>query len=446
MFQTLIALGQGPPILWQKTFGGSSTEAPRNIQQTSDGGYVVIGSTTSQDGDVICNHPDEGGGCYEILVLKLSSTGTLQWARSLGGSQADDGCYIQETSSGDFILVGTTLSDDGDVSGKNIRSDAWVVKLSSSGNILWQKCYGGSNDDYAYCIRQTKEGGYIFVGATTSTNSTVPPNMGRSDVWVVKLDGIGNIIWQKNYGGSSDEEGHNISQTADGGYVVLGGIVPDSNYVGCNAGNSDGLIYKLDTNGGVEWNKCLGAQGWDGTNEVQQTSDKGYIIAGHSKSQQITTHWWNDLDCWILKLDSLGNTTWQKTYGGGWDDAAWSIKQTSDGGYVFLAATQSNDGDIDDPIPPFAITNCWVVKLDAMGNIIWKKSYGGSGFDAPIEYPYGWFPMPSEIIVTLDGGYAFLQELIQMITVLLLRVIMIFGSSNLAALLLILKQIMSYQI
>jgi len=172
-----------PYITWQKCLGGSSDEFARSVHQTSDGGYIVAGDTYSNNGDVSGNH-----GESDFWVVKLTSTGSLQWRKCLGGGNWDMAYSIQQTSDGGYIVAGMTESNNGDVSGNHGDLDLWVVKLTSTGSLQWQKCFGGSSDDGAYSIQQTSDGGYVVAGGTESNNGDVSGNHGEYDLWVVKLD------------------------------------------------------------------------------------------------------------------------------------------------------------------------------------------------------------------------------------------------------------------
>jgi len=390
---------QGPSIEWQRSYGGSNLESPASIQQTSDGGYVVIGTTTSTNGDVNGLHtPDWGYSTRDIWVVKLKSTGIIKWKKCLGGSRADNGAYIQQTSDGGFIVLGTTESNNNDVNGNHGGGDIWVIKLDSSGNISWQKCYGGTGNETGNCIKKTKDGGYIILGVTNSTNGDVTIGKpGRSFYWIIKLDQDTIITWQSAVAGSGYESAANIEQTTDGGYILAGNFVPDSTLAGCHPGNGEGLICKLSANGNIQWQKCLGAVGWDGITEIMQTSDKGYIVSGYSKSMEIVNSLNHAFDCWIIKLDSSGTITWQKNYGGSREDQAYSIKETRDGNFIFIAGTGSTDRDVKDRQANSYDSDCWVVKIDKNGFIIWSKSFGGKSSE-----------VPAKIELTSDGGYVFL--------------------------------------
>ena len=333
---------------WARTYdGGSDHDEARCVQQTSDGGYIVVGET-------------QLFGVYmDIWVLKLSSSGDIEWQKTYGGSYYEFAQSIQQTDDGGYIVAGYTNSYG--VGGM----DFWVMKLSSSGDIEWQRTYGGYGYDYAYSIQQTDDGGYIVAG----TKSFVS---GLEDIWVLKLSSSGDIEWQKTYEESDYEWPPSIQQTSDGGYIVAGTIGP--------FGNKDFWVMKLSSTGDIEWQRTYGGSSHDEAQSIQQTIDGGYVIAGSTGSFGILY-----ADFWIIKLGLTGEIEWQKTYGGSDVDYAQSIQQTDDGGYIVAGSTRSfGAGDMD----------FWVLKLDSTGAIEWQKTYGGSDYE--------WL---SSIQQTDDGGY-----------------------------------------
>ena len=227
----------------------------------------------------------------------------IEWQKCLGGTSEDIAYSIQQTSDGGFIVAGETLSNDGDVSGNHGGRDAWVVKLNSSGDIIWKKCLGGTDHDFAYSIQQTSDGGFIVAGLTGSNDGDVSGNHGGSDAWVVKLNSSGNILWQKCLGGTDGDYANSIQQTSDGGFIVAGETESNDGDVSGNHGGFDSWVVKLNSSGNIEWQKCLGGTGWDWENSIQQTSDGGFIVAGYTNSNDgdvSGNH--GSKDYWVVKL------------------------------------------------------------------------------------------------------------------------------------------------
>ncbi len=392
-----VTFSQAPSIQWQKSYGGSGIggDIGASIFQTTDGGYIVAGSSDSNDGDVSGNHGQRDG-----WVLKLDINGTIEWQKSYGGSGWEGFASVEQTSDGGYILAGSSSdSNDGDVSGNHGGGDVWIIKIDFIGNLQWQKSLGGSGNEWSSTIHQTLDGGYIVAGQSDSNDGDVSGNNGFKDYWIVKLDVNGVLQWQKSLGGSSSaaNQSHNelatsIEQTTDGGYIVAGQSDSNDGDVTGHHGSYDAWIVKLDSNGVIQWQKSLGGTSMDGAGSIKQTAEGGYIIAGGSKSNNgdVSGNHGGD-DGWIVKLDINGTIQWQKSLGGSGDEGLSSIQQTIDGGYIAVGTSDSNDGDVSGN---HGYYDSWLVKLDLNGNLLWQKSIGGS-----------WEEWAHTIHQTLDGGF-----------------------------------------
>lgn len=366
---------QLPPALeWQRALGGSLKDDAYDVRQTADGGYVLAGEVGSNDGDVTVNH-----GSTDAWVIKLDTTGTITWEKALGGSDIEIAYAVQQTNDGGFVVAGTTTSNDGDVTGNHGDYDAWVVKLDDLGNITWQRTLGGTDSDQALAIQETTDNGYVLVGKTTSDDGDVTGNHGSNDVWVVKLNDVGNITWQKTLGGTFSDIAYAVQQTMDGGYVIAGKTISQDGDVMGNHGYSDAWVVKLDAMGSILWQKAIGGSDDDNAYAVQETST-GYVFAGSTKSNDGdvigNNGYW---DAWVVKLDPMGNIIWQKALGGSDWDNAYAVMETTDGGYVVAGKTRSNDGDV---IGHNGDHDVWVVKLNDQGNVTWQRVLGGSAWDS----------------------------------------------------------------
>tara|TARA_B100000508_G_scaffold137355_2_gene131764 strand:- start:63454 stop:66492 length:3039 start_codon:yes stop_codon:yes gene_type:complete len=359
-------IGQLPSIEWQKSLGGSGYDHAESIEQTTDGGYIVAGVSESSDGDITSSN-----GLSDYWIVKLDANGSTLWQRAIGGSLNDYANCIKQTTDGGFIVAGYSESTDGDVTGNHGNFDYWIVKLDAAGTILWEMSYGGLGDDRAESIQQTTDGGYIVTGSSDSNDGDITNNQGFHDFWVIKLDSNGSILWQNTYGGSSWDRSKMIQQTTDGGYIIAGFTWSNDGDVSFNNGQRDYWVIKLDASGNLIWEKSLGGSDFDWAYSVQQTADGGFIVAGRSYSDNgdLTINY-GIYDYWVVKLDATGNIEWQKSLGGGGGDSARSVKQTSDGGFIVAGYSVFINSQ-----------SYWIVKLDGFGNLIWQKTFGGTSQD-----------------------------------------------------------------
>lgn len=338
----VVKLNAAGAVEWQKSFGGSDYDRASSVQQTVDGGYIIVGMTYSNNFDVTSHY-----GSSDVWVVKLSSTGVLEWQKALGGSSVDEGLSIQPTSDGGYILCGVTFSTNGVVT---TPTGGWIVKLNNTGTIQWQRGIGS----YMNCIQQTTDGGYIAAGYSNGP-------LGGYDYHIVKLNSSGTTQWQKYYGGTSSDTAEEIQQTTDGGYIVVGTTDSSNTDVTQNNGSSDYWVLKLNNLGELQWQKALGGSTFDYGKSVQQTTDGGYIVCGYVVSTDgLVTGNHGDADYWVVRLDNLGSVLWQKTLGGIGTDWGQSIQQASDGGYIVAGTTGSWDGDVT---MQYGDRDFWVVKL-----------------------------------------------------------------------------------
>ncbi len=379
---------QAQDIQWQKTYGACNDEFGKYVVQTSDGGYIVAGYSTSDNGDVGSNR-----GLNDVWIVKTSALGEIEWKKTYGGSGDDRAFWIQQTSEGGYIVGCQSSSRDGDVTGNHGNYDYWMLKLNSKGDIEWQKCFGGSDDDEMISIRQTKDGGYICVGYARSSDGDAIGNHGNLDVLIIKVNSTGNIEWKKCYGGSDAESGLDIQQTSEGGYVFVSYSRSSDGDSNVNYGDWDYWIVKLTNTGSITWQKKYGGSAVDAPYAVQQTKDGGYVVVGQSFSNNgdVTgNHGGNDV--WVVKLTSTGSLQWQKTLGGSGEEYPLAISQAADEGYVISSYSTSNNGDVSGN---HGGLDFWLVRINKTGSAVdWQKSFGGSGED-----------YPSSMQITKDNGF-----------------------------------------
>ena len=245
--------------------------------------------------------------------------------------------------------------------------------------IEWQKTYGGPNADYGIGMINTPDGGYIIVGETTAAGGDVTNVDGSSDIWITKIAPNGSLQWENTYGGLGSEKASNIVATNDGGYVVAGNSTSSTGDLTTNHGLNDCWIFKIDAQGIIQWQKSHGGSGNDYAYSIKNTSDGGFIVSGdtYSFNGDVTGNHGNN-DFWVLKLNPSGDLQWQKTLGGYSSDMPFDIIQANDGGYTVVGKTFSMDGDITNSNGGNA---AWIVKLDSGGILQWQKTFGGSADD-----------------------------------------------------------------
>jgi hypothetical protein len=370
--QKIIGIG------WQKALGGSSDDVCYAMAKTSDGGTVLAGWSKSADGDVAGNL-----GKSDILVVKLNASGNKQWARTFGGTDLDYATAIVATPDGGYAVAGHTGSSN---------VDMLVLKLDATGNQQWMKTFGGSRMDFGSSITTTADGGYILAGNTESTDGDVSSNRGATDILVIKLDGAGNKVWVKNFGGTKNDYITCIKNTNDGGYVLAGNSASTDGDINGNHGlYDDMLVLKIDGSGNKVWAKTFGGSSSDGANSIVATADGGYIAAGDTESADgdiANNHGYSDL--LVVKLDASGNKQWIKTIGGSDREYSGVITTSTDGGYMLAGSSASTDGDM---AGNRGMDDLCVLKLNSSGGREWSKSFGGSDYDDAVG------------IIPTDGGY-----------------------------------------
>ncbi|TPE43039.1 SBBP repeat-containing protein [Pontibacter mangrovi] len=379
---------------WDRTFGGDSSEWFYDIQQTSDGGYILGGHTESSIGG---DKSEASRGSFDYWVVKLDSTGKKEWDRTFGGNDVDRLYALQQTSDGGYILGGYSNSG---ISGDKTQDrhgdfednidcclDYWIVKLDAKGNKQWDRTYGGDGGDVLQSLQQTSDGGYILGGDSNSgiSGDKSESFIGSPDFWIVKIDSVGNKEWDRTFGGGDEENFASIQQTNDNGYILGGGSYSGigGDKTEASRGGYDYWILKLDSEGNKEWDRSYGGEDSDRLYAVEQTSDSGYVLGGSSSSGisgEKTETSKGESDYWIIKIDSIGNKEWDKTYGGDMSEWFSSLQGTNDRGYILGGYSESGiSGDKSEA----ALGNYdyWVVKVDSVGNKKWDKTLGGQGED-----------------------------------------------------------------
>lgn len=368
-----------PEIDWQKCIGSVNNDYAKNIIQTAGGNFVIVG-VTSDGGDIDCS------GSYEGYWLsETDSLGNIMWQHCYGGSNTDYLNSFIPTSDGGFLLTGSSQSSDGDVGehyGVSTLDDWWIVKTDSIGEIEWTRVLGGTAIDIAYAACETASGEFIITGKTLSNNNDVSGNHNplSDDTWVVKLDVAGNLIWQKCLGGNLQEYGNCIISTADGGCIITSQAWSSDGDVSLNHGSSDFWIVRLDSTANIVWEKSFGGGSNEAPISIIQTSDNNYLIAGYTQSYDGDISLLHGIlfDVWVIKIDPAGNLIWEKTYGGTSYDFGYSIAKSPDGKYFITCITTSEDEDVTGLHGDGDYEDIWIIKIDDDANLIWQKCMGGT--------------------------------------------------------------------
>ncbi|MBF0120290.1 MAG: hypothetical protein HQK79_15750 [Desulfobacterales bacterium] len=301
--------------IWAKAFGDSNDAARgESIQETSDGGYIVAGTSRKYIG----NTPLD----YDAVLIKLDRDGNAIWTKKFGNSADDEyGQSVQQTKDGGFIVSGfISLNRRG-------TTDVYLIKTDINGELMWSKTFHNSYYDYGLHVQETSDDGYIIAGYTR-------PQIGASDIYLIKTNHSGTLIWSKKYHyGGTTNLAESIQETRDGGYIVAGAV---------NYGKSDDLFtMKTDKNGNTVWTRIIAYSGYERAFYVEQTLDNGYIVCGQTNSKGNGGD-----DAYLVKLDEIGNIMWERTFGTASHDYAYSCHQTLDGGYIIGGFTYSS-GNID---------------------------------------------------------------------------------------------------
>ncbi|MFN0212676.1 MAG: T9SS type A sorting domain-containing protein [Saprospiraceae bacterium] len=368
-------------IEWEKSFGGSKNDYSFRIIHTPDDGYLVAGLTESNNGDVSGNH-----GVSDFWLLKINSNGVKQWQKCYGGLGIDVITSLDNTSDGGCILVGNTQSNgaknNSQVFGNRGEQDIWVVKVDENGTVQWRQCYGGCNREDSRSIRQTSDGNYVIVGGTLSINTgEVFGSHGDWDAWVLKIASDGAMIWQKTIGGTGFDYLYDVQETQNGDFVIGGGSSStDGDLIGVNNnGGEDYWIAMLSSDGDLLWNKTYGGSDKDGARGICVATDGSLMVSGQTGSfDGDVTGAYGGFDAWVLRLDTDGELLWQKVFGGSDYDAGFSVIQRTDNDFILAAETSSQNGDVSGN---HGGTDAWVVKYDKNGLLKSAICLGGSATD-----------------------------------------------------------------
>ncbi|MDQ3048260.1 MAG: T9SS type A sorting domain-containing protein [Bacteroidota bacterium] len=361
-------------LVWEQTFGGGMYDFARQVEFTSDGGLISIGHTQSSDGDVSLN---QGGG--DVWLIKTTSNGAIEWEQTFGGSAFDYGSSVVQTSDGGFVAAGYSESTDGNVTGNHGNGDIWIIKVSNTGSLIWEKTFGGSLRETAQSIQQTSDGGFIVCGYSESVNGDITSGSESGEVWIIKLNNSGLLMWEHSYGGSAYESGQDIKLCSDGGFLFTGITHSNDGDVSGLNGTGNCWVVKTDSMGAIKWEHTYGGSNFDFGQSLENTNDGGFILAGYSESTDGDVHGNHGAgDGWMVKCDVNGNIQWEKTLGSSGNDQVYSVVELPGSGYALTGFSGYGDGDVS---MNKGSLDCWMVILNSDGSIKTQQSFGGSGLD-----------------------------------------------------------------
>ncbi|MBP6403273.1 MAG: T9SS type A sorting domain-containing protein [Bacteroidia bacterium] len=360
-------------ILWRNSYGGSSSDFFQSIDTTFDGGFIAAGFTLSNDHDVSGNH-----GMSDYWIVKLDSNGVIQWQKCYGGTDVEDIKDIHQTTDSGYILAGNTYSTDGDVIGQHSCAgcdpDVWVLKLDKFGNLQWQRCLGSALYEYCGQITETYDHSFVVCSIASVPGGDVAGLIGGSDFWVVKLDSTGSITWARCYGGLSDDAPDALTNLSDSTLLITGETNSNDIQVSGNHGANDVWSIKLDYGGNLIWQKCYGGSTYDWAVSVNETPNHELVYLGNSGSfdGNVTgAHGYTDF--WVFHTDSIGNFLGGNCFGGSDEDLPHSICVINNESYLTTGETVSFNGQVTDhhaEIGDCTLFDCrdiWTAKISFVG-------------------------------------------------------------------------------
>lgn len=383
------------------TFGGSKNDSAQDVISTSDGGYAVLGFTQSMDGDVSGKLNES----FDYWVLKFNAAHEIEWNKTYGGTEDDKGNSIIETLDGGYAILGSSFSDNGDVSGNQGQNDYWLAKLDASGTLLWQKSFGYQGADSGISVIQTNDLGYLVTGVLDVTESNGQGNTTRTmhaggDYWALKLDASGTIEWSKYYGGLFTDTPGGVVQTEDNGFIIAGTSDSMDTDISNNIGDYDFWVIRISSTGALVWERSFGGEEIDEAWAIVKSNDGNYIIAGNTLSSTVNVSYNNGaVDLWLIKISPDGDLLWEKTIGGTSFDVSRCVKTAQDGGFLLAGSSRSSDGDV---AVNKGQNDAWALKVDSNGTLEWETTVGGTN----IDFAYGITELDNKEIVVVGNTYS----------------------------------------
>ncbi len=373
-----IVLSQVPHrIVFQKLYGGILYDNGIAMVMTEENAFVLAGTTQSPDGEGKGNHGFEN---EDLLVIKVAADGRIMWRTMIGGSGKDEIVKMIQTRDKGYALIGTTDSNNGDVSGNHGKMDMWLVKIDELGRLQWNHCFGGPANDQGFAISQTYEGDYLIGGETGSRTGDIKYWKGGLDSWIARVKADGTILWSKTLGGLGNERAIEVIELDRQRTLVVNSTNSTDHDVANPLGEKDVWVMALSRNMDVEWQQCLGGTGFDDAITLVKNKEGNFVFAGTTFSTDVdirNNHGRGDF--WVFELDDEGNLIWSNTYGGTRNEGAAGIQATPDGGYLVYGSSNSENG----PVKNFkGHYDGLLIKIDATGTEQWSMSCGGEDYEA----------------------------------------------------------------
>lgn len=341
----LLKLDKCGQIQWEKSIGGTGYESARDLVQTPDGGYLVLGETNSTDGGVVAGF----GGTKDIWLLKFSSNGTLEWQKRFGGSGLDIGNHIELMKDGSCLIAASSTSNDGNITGNHSTgtyTDGVLMKIDAAGNLLWSRCYGGTKNEELFDL-EVINGTIFATGFTNSIDGDIPPSQKNYDVWLLAIDANGNKIISKIFGGSQNDVAYCMTKGNDGSLTLAGYTTSNDGDVSGAKGSQDYWILNVSQKGKLNWQKVFGGTDAEYAKTIITDKDSSYIIGGVTYSDDgDASASLGEGDFFTLKLRPDGSLVWKKHWGGSGNDHMRAlVRNPAKDEYYLAGDSDSGDGD-----------------------------------------------------------------------------------------------------
>lgn len=344
----LLKFDQNGNLQWNKTYGGSKDDIGQSLAETNDGGYILTGYSMSSDGDATNNEGFHDNWILKLDVKGdmewQSSYGFSGHDHSYDILEAAQGGYFFTG----FLDITSARVDGNTEKGNSLTShgvgEFWGTKIDEEGSVQWRGYFGGTNNDRAHGVVQTNDGGFVMAGFTESDDYDISNTNGSYDFWVVKVDSFGNLIWEQSFGGEGIEVSYDIAKTADNGFVVVGNTFSANGDIFLNHGESDMWMIKLDEKGTMIWEQTYGGSQFDLAQAVVQSKDGGFLITGNTKSDDQDSAINNgENDIWVVKTNEFGTLVWEKSFGGSGLDFGFDLLENKDGSILVVGESSSTD-------------------------------------------------------------------------------------------------------